>query len=112
MKSLGNVIWLVFGGALIALEYVISSIAMMVTIVGIPFGIGLKVKLGNRWNLNTQWCNRLYFSDKIEGVSNFDNPNNLNGNNILNNDLISSLTIGISYNIWRKSCDCIKNKNN
>ena len=39
MKSLGNVIWLVFGGALIALEYVISSIAMMVTIVGIPFGI-------------------------------------------------------------------------
>lgn len=39
MKSLGNIIWLVFGGALIALEYVISSIAMMVTIVGIPFGI-------------------------------------------------------------------------
>lgn len=80
--------------------------------IGIPFGIGIKVKLGNRWNLNTQWSNRLYFSDKIEGVSNFDNPNNLNGNNILNNDLISSLTIGISYNIWRKSCDCIKNKNN
>lgn len=80
--------------------------------IGIPFGIGIKVKLGNRWNLNTQWCNRLYFSDKIEGVANLNNPNNLNGNNILNNDLISTLTLGISYNIWRKSCNCIKNKNN
>jgi uncharacterized membrane protein YccF (DUF307 family) len=39
MKLLGNIIWLVFGGALIAVEYVISSIAMMITIVGIPFGI-------------------------------------------------------------------------
>ena len=39
MKSLGNIIWLVFGGALIALEYVISSVAMMVTIIGIPFGL-------------------------------------------------------------------------
>ena len=39
MKSLGNIIWLVFGGALIAVEYVISSVAMMVTIIGIPFGL-------------------------------------------------------------------------
>ena len=39
MKLLGNIIWVVFGGALIAVEYVISSIAMMITIVGIPFGL-------------------------------------------------------------------------
>ncbi|MDR1517390.1 MAG: YccF domain-containing protein [Dysgonamonadaceae bacterium] len=39
MKTLGNIVWLVFGGIFIAIEYVVSSVAMMVTIVGIPFGL-------------------------------------------------------------------------
>ncbi len=39
MKLLGNIIWLVFGGIVISLEYLISSILLMITIVGIPFGI-------------------------------------------------------------------------
>jgi len=39
VKFLGNIIWLIFGGLIVALEYLISSILMMVTIVGIPFGI-------------------------------------------------------------------------
>ena len=39
MKILGNIIWLLFGGILIALEYCIASLLMMITIVGIPFGI-------------------------------------------------------------------------
>lgn len=39
MKFLGNLIWLIFGGLITAIEYLISSILMMITIVGIPFGI-------------------------------------------------------------------------
>ncbi len=39
MKTIGNIIWLLFGGIIIAIEYVISSILLMITIVGIPFGI-------------------------------------------------------------------------
>ena len=39
MKILGNIVWLLFGGLATALEYVVSSIAMMVTIIGIPFGL-------------------------------------------------------------------------
>ncbi len=39
MKLLGNIIWFVFGGIVISLEYFISSILLMITIVGIPFGI-------------------------------------------------------------------------
>ena len=39
MRTVGNVIWIVFGGIFIAIEYVLSSVAMMVTIVGIPFGL-------------------------------------------------------------------------
>lgn len=45
MKILGNIIWLVFGGILIALEYFITSIGLFITIVGIPFGLQT-IKLG------------------------------------------------------------------
>jgi len=39
MRLLGNIIWLLFGGILIALEYLVSSIILIITIAGIPFGI-------------------------------------------------------------------------
>lgn len=39
MKFLGNIIWLIFGGLITALEYLISSILMMITIIGFPFGL-------------------------------------------------------------------------
>lgn len=39
MKTIGNIIWVLFGGFMIALEYFISGFLMMITIVGIPFGI-------------------------------------------------------------------------
>jgi uncharacterized membrane protein YccF (DUF307 family) len=39
MRFLGNLVWLIFGGFIIAIEYFIGSIVLMITIVGIPFGI-------------------------------------------------------------------------
>lgn len=39
MKILGNLIWLIFGGFAIFLEYIIAGLALCITIVGIPFGI-------------------------------------------------------------------------
>jgi uncharacterized membrane protein YccF (DUF307 family) len=39
MKIIGNIIWLIFGGIIIAVEYFIGSIILMITIVGIPFGL-------------------------------------------------------------------------
>jgi uncharacterized membrane protein YccF (DUF307 family) len=39
MSILGNIIWLLFGGLIIAIEYVIGSLVLMVTIIGIPFGV-------------------------------------------------------------------------
>ncbi len=45
MKTLGNIIWFIFGGAMIAIEYFIAGLTMMITIVGIPFGIQC-IKLG------------------------------------------------------------------
>ena len=39
MGCLMNVLWLVFGGIFTAVEYMIASLLMMITIVGIPFGM-------------------------------------------------------------------------
>ncbi|WP_253275687.1 YccF domain-containing protein [Persicobacter sp. CCB-QB2] len=39
MSLLGNIIWFVFGGVFIAIEYLLASVAMMLTVVGIPFGL-------------------------------------------------------------------------
>lgn len=39
MRILGNLVWLIFGGIVIAIEYLIGSMILIVTIVGIPFGI-------------------------------------------------------------------------
>ena len=39
MKILGNIIWLIFGGIVIAIEYLVGSLALIATIIGIPFGI-------------------------------------------------------------------------
>lgn len=39
MKFLGNLIWLIFGGFIIALEYLLASFILIITIVGIPFGL-------------------------------------------------------------------------
>lgn len=45
MKTIGNIIWVVFGGLEIAIEYFISGVALMITIIGIPFGLQ-SMKLG------------------------------------------------------------------
>ncbi|NJK84653.1 MAG: YccF domain-containing protein [Bacteroidales bacterium] len=39
MRILGNIIWLVFGGIFIAIQYVVSSLVLIITIIGIPFGL-------------------------------------------------------------------------
>lgn len=39
MGCLLNLLWLVFGGIFTAIEYLIASFLMMITIIGIPFGM-------------------------------------------------------------------------
>lgn len=45
MSCFGNIIWLIFGGFLASLGYILGGIGMMLTIIGIPFGIQ-SIKLG------------------------------------------------------------------
>lgn len=39
MSIFMNILWLLLGGIFTAVEYIASSLAMMITIIGIPFGL-------------------------------------------------------------------------
>jgi uncharacterized membrane protein YccF (DUF307 family) len=39
VSLLGNILWLIFGGLLAGLGYILGGLAMCLTIIGIPFGI-------------------------------------------------------------------------
>ena len=39
MNALGNVLWIVLGGFIIFILYLIGSLILFITIVGIPFGM-------------------------------------------------------------------------
>lgn len=46
MKFLGNLLWLILGGLVIALYYWIVGLLFCITIIGIPFGLQL-IKVGS-----------------------------------------------------------------
>lgn len=74
--------------------------------ISIPFGVGFKMMLGERFNLNLMWSNRLSLSDKLEGKDSLNDPAKLNGTNIFNNDLLSTISVGLTFNIFKEKCDC------
>lgn len=39
MNTIGNLLWIVLGGFIIFIFYLIGSLILMITIIGIPFGI-------------------------------------------------------------------------
>jgi uncharacterized membrane protein YccF (DUF307 family) len=45
MSCLGNIIWLIFGGLVVGLGYIIGGLFLCLTIIGIPFGVQ-SIKLG------------------------------------------------------------------
>lgn len=45
MSIIGNLIWILLGGFLIALEYMFAGVMLCLTIIGIPFGFQ-SIKLG------------------------------------------------------------------
>lgn len=103
----------IFGG-LGMMDFVYHGQNPFLPELGITFGVGFKLKLNERWNFNAQWSNCLMFKDNLDGqgapnvISSLNNPYGLNGSNIFNNDLLSTLTVGLSLNIWSKDCDCRK----
>lgn len=46
MKFIGNILWLILGGLLVAIYYWLIGLLICITIIGIPFGVQL-IKIGN-----------------------------------------------------------------
>lgn len=45
MSTLGNILWLILGGLIVALLYIGVGVLMCFTVIGIPFGVQL-IKIG------------------------------------------------------------------
>lgn len=45
MSLLGNILWLIFGGFLSGLGYILSGLLLCLTIIGIPFGL-MSIRIG------------------------------------------------------------------
>ncbi len=45
MSLLGNILWLIFGGLVAGLGYILGGILLCVTVIGIPFGLQT-IKIG------------------------------------------------------------------
>lgn len=71
MNVLLNIIWVVFGGLMIAIEYAVSSILMMITIIGIPFGLQtLKLARVALWPFGSDIVDAGWPSGCLAGVMN------------------------------------------
>ena len=86
MSFIGNVIWLIFGGFISGIIYIIGGILVSLTIVGIPFG-KQAIKLG--------LATMTPFGREIEVNEEFDNPLNLVFNIIW--AILFGLEIAISH---------------
>lgn len=87
----------------------------------IPVGVGVKWKFAERWQLQACWQHQIYFTDAIEGYmrgydkedaikenapSILNDANSLNGSNMLNNDLVSTLTVSVVFEFGKREKKC------
>lgn len=66
-----NIIWIIFGGLIIAIEYAISSVLLMITIIGIPFGLQtMKLAVMSLWPFGSQIVDNGWPSGCLAGLMN------------------------------------------
>lgn len=91
----------------------------------LPVGVGLKWKIADRWQLQLAWQHNVYLAngDGLEGVivgckggddpwiayqdKYLNNSHEMNGSNIMNNDLVSTLTVGVVFEFGRREGTCM-----
>ena len=82
----------------------------------IPVGVGLKWKFAPRWQLQLAWQHQIYVlnGDGLEGVivqsdpAKFNDSYQMNGSNILNNDIVSTLTVGLVFEFAHDKKICVQ----
>jgi len=72
----------------------------------VPFGVGFKYKIAPRWNFNIQYIHHLSFTDRLNGVYPLSDIDDVKGSNFLNKDMISAITVSITFDFWRFTRHC------
>ena len=80
----------------------------------IPVGVGFKWKFAERWHMEMLWQHNLYMlnGDGMEGVMDKDRPDllddsyQMNGSNVMNNDVTSTFTLGLVFEFGAKKKAC------
>ncbi len=72
----------------------------------IPFGLGIKYRLTEQWNLELEFGARKTFYDGLDRISDFQNPNKLNPayGNELDNDWYYFIGVSVSYTFFSIPC--------
>ena len=81
----------------------------------VPVGLGVKWKFADRWQLQFAWQHNVYLvnGDGLEGVIDARRPNlfndsyKMNGSNIMNNDVTSTLTLGVVFEFGCQQRKCV-----
>ena len=89
MKTIGNIIWLICGGFMIALEYFTAGFVFLISIIGIPFALQA-FKLG--------MLALLPFGSKVEKIEDTSGCLNLVMNVIW--ILIGGIWIALTHLLW------------
>lgn len=71
----------------------------------IPIGIGLKYKLGRRWNIGLDWSYHFSFSDKLDGLY---NAHGMPTSGFKNRDDYALTMVYLTYDISPKCVTCNK----
>jgi len=74
----------------------------------VPIGIGAKYKLKERLNLGIEFSFRKLFGDGLEGVGLLDDPYELNGSRMKNNDWYSMVMFSITWDFGLRCMPCNK----
>lgn len=83
----------------------------------LPVVVGLKWKFAERWQLQLAWQHNVYVDkngDALEGLSGVQGIENIwndmygmNGSNIMNNDVTSTLIVGVVFEFGREQKPCV-----
>lgn len=72
----------------------------------IPFGVGFRWVCSEHVGMFLAWQNNLCFADNLEPMAEYNNIHELNGSNILNCDVISTIQFGIVFEFAKEKKIC------
>ena len=73
--------------------------------VNIPFGVGVKYKVGKRWNLGLEFVMHKVIGDRIDSID-LKDPHQIPSSALKNTDWFSTLALSITYDFGFKTLPC------